>query len=255
MFNERHIALLQTFADQAVIAIENIRLFNELEERLEQQTAASEILRVISESQTDVQPVFETICANARKLCDASWSVFYTFDGEMLRYAATNDMNHVATEATRQAFPRKPDHGSALGRAVLTRSVTYIKDVRKDKDYGLEDLAHVAKYRSTASVPVLQGDIAIGAISVSSTEPDRFTDRQLAMLETFADQAVIAIQNTRLFSELQSRTRELARSVEQLRSLSEVGQAVNSTLDLQEVLSTIVKNAVDLSGADSGVVF
>jgi signal transduction histidine kinase len=254
-FTDRHIALLETFADQAVIAIENTRLFNELEERLEQQTATSDILRVISKSQTDVQPVFETICANARKLCDASWAVFYTYDGEMLHYAATNDMNLAATEATRQSFPRKPDQGSALGRAILTGSVAYIKDVMKDKDYNLEDLARVARYRSTASVPVLQGDIAIGAISVSSTEPDRFSDRQLGMLQTFADQAVIAIQNTRLFNELQSRTRELAHSVEQLRSLSEVGQAVNSTLDLQEVLSTIVKNAVELSGADSGVVF
>jgi signal transduction histidine kinase len=257
MFSDRQISMLQTFADQAVIAIENTRLFNELEDRLEQQTATSEILRVISESQTDVQPVFETICENATKLCDASWTVFYTYDGDLLHAAASDDpaMVQRTREYTQKEFPMRPDGASALGRAILKRDVVYIEDVLEDEGYRLGDLARAGGYRSTMSVPVLRDDIPIGAISVSSVHPDRFTDRHIALLKTFSDQAAIAIENTRLFNELQSRTQELAHSVEQLHSLSEIGQAVNSTLDLQKVLSTIVKNAVQLSGTVGGAVF
>ena len=227
----------------------------DLSEALEQQTATSEILRVISQSQRDVQPVFETIVTNARKLCKATWAVFYTFDGELMRYTAADSMSPDALEATRRMFPMPPSHGSALGRAILTRSIAYIPDVREDAEYRLDNLAQTAGYRSTVSVPIIRNDSPIGAISVSSTEPSQFSERQIAMLQTFADQAVIAIENVRLFKELQDRTQDLAQSVEQLQALSEVSQAVNSTLDLDQLLSTIVAQAVELSSADGGAVY
>jgi GAF domain-containing protein len=261
-FSEKQIELLKTFADQAVIAIENVRLFKELEERnkslteaLEQQTATSEILRVISQSQRDVQPVFEAIAKNARKLCKATWAVFYTFDGELMRYATADGMNREATEATLRTFPMPPSRGSALGRAILTRATAYIPDVREDAEYRLDSLAETAGYRSTVSVPILRDDSPIGAISVSGTEPSMFSERQIAMLQTFADQAVIAIENARLFQQLQDRTQDLGRSVGQLQALADVSQAVNSTLDLEQVLSAIVTRAVQLSSTDTGAVY
>jgi signal transduction histidine kinase len=143
-----------------------------------------------------------------------------------------------------------PNREGATSRAILDRAVCYVPDTREDAAY-----RHAIGHRCVLSVPMLREGEPIGTITVSAHEPRMFSERQIAMLQTFADQAVIAIENTRLFNELQSRTHELARSVEQLRSLSEVGQAVNSTLDFEEVLSTIVKNAVQLSAADGGVVF
>ncbi len=261
-FSEKEVALLKHFADQTAIAIQNARLFSELEERnkalgeaLEQQTATSEILRVISQSQRDVRPVFESIAKNARKLCGATWAVFYTFDGALIRYATSDGMNPETIQATRKSFPVAPSRGSALGRAILTRAVSYIPDVWNDPDYRLEALAQTAGYRSTVSIPILHNEEPIGAISVSAIEPAKFSERQITMLQTFADQAVIAIENVRLFQELQSRTQQLAHSVEQLQALAEVSEAVNSTLDLEKVLSAIVTRAVQLSSTDTGAVY
>jgi len=248
--------MLQTFADQAVIAIENTRLFNELQERLEQQTATSEILRVISQSQRDVQPVFETIAANANKLCRGTFASVFRYDGELLHLAASaGSLTPEGVEAGRRVFPRTPGGGGANERAILTREIVYIPDVRGDPEYELRDMAQSQGFRSTVSVPMLREGRPIGSIGVGGAEPAMFSERQIAMLQTFAAQAVIAIENTRLFNELESRTSELGRSVEQLRSLAEVGQAVNSTLDLEQVLTTIVARAVQLSMADGGVVF
>ena len=254
-FTDKQIELLKTFADQAVIAIENVRLFTQLQEQLEQQTATSEILRVISQSQRDVQPVFEAIARNARKLCEASWAAFYTFDDEMLHFATGDSMTPQTSDATRQMFPMTPTRGSAIGRAILTRAVAYIPDVREDAEYRLDGLAETAGYRSTVSVPVLRNERPIGAISVSGIEPEMFSERQITMLGTFADQALIAIENVRLFRELESRTQELARSVGQLQALADVSQTVNSTLDLDRVLSAIVTRAVQLSSTDTGAVY
>ncbi|MGH9576136.1 MAG: cache domain-containing protein, partial [Terriglobales bacterium] len=136
----------------------------DLRESLEQQTATSEILRVISQSQRDVQPVFETICANARKLCRATWALFYTYDGDMLRYAAADSISPEQMEAINRTFPMPPNRGSALGRAILDRVVTYIPDVRADPKYELGSLASATGYRSTVSVPMLREGMPIGAI-------------------------------------------------------------------------------------------
>jgi GAF domain-containing protein/CheY-like chemotaxis protein len=262
MFTERQIAMLQTFADQAVIAIENTRLFNELESRnrdltesLEQQTATSEILRVISQSQRDVQPVFETISVNARALCEATFAGVYTFDGELIHFVALSSSSPDRVEAIRRTYPMPPSRGGGTSRAVLAKTVVYVADVRDDAEYRLDNLAETAGYRSVVAVPMLRQGSPIGAITICGAEPAMFSERQIAMLQTFADQAVIAIENTRLFNELQARTAELGRSVEELKGLGEVGSAVSSTLDLDTVLTTILTHANQLAGTQAGQIF
>jgi signal transduction histidine kinase len=259
--SERHVALLQTFADQAAIAIENVRLFRELQARndelsqtLEQQTATSEILRVISRSPGDTQPVFETIAAAAMRLCDARSANVFTFDGELLHIGALAVAMPEAADAVRGLFPRPPDRGTAASRAVLTRRVVAVSDVLQDPDYMFQGGAQLG-FRSVLGIPLLRDGEPIGAIAIGRPASGPFPDSQIALLQTFADQAVIAIENVRLFKELQARTRELAQSVEQLQALAEVGQAVSSTLELETVQSTIVARAIQLVGVDGGAVF
>jgi GAF domain-containing protein len=261
-FANSQIALLETFADQAAIAIENARLLTELQaknadltEALEQQTATSEILRVISQSQTDVQPVFEAIAAAALKLCDATSGGVYTFDGELIHVGALAVVNPEGADALRKLFPRPPSRDMTATRAILTRDVATVPDVLADPDFAFQAVALAAGFRSVLAVPLMRDEIAIGAIAVGRPEPGRFPDQQIALLQTFADQAVIAIENVRLFKELEARTTELMQSVGELRALGEVGQAVSSTLDLETVLSTIVSRATQLAGMDGGSIY
>src|SRR6266536_2263898 len=260
-FTPAQIKLLETFADQAVIAIENVRLFNELEvrnrdltEALEQQTATGEILSVISNSPTDDQPVFDTIVKNAARLCEGSGCSVIRFDGEMVHLVAQHNISAEAHDAMQRRYPRHPTRESAMERAVLDSTVIHIPDVREDPDFRLHaELA--GEVKALLAAPLLRDGRPIGAIGVNRSYSGSFTDKQIALLKTFADQAVIAIENVRLFQELEARTQELARSVGELKALGEVGQTVSSTLDLQTVLSTIVGHAVQLSGTNSGVIY
>jgi signal transduction histidine kinase len=261
-FTERQVALLETFADQAVIAIENVRLFKELEARnrdltetLEQQTATGEILRVISSSPTDVQPVFDTIAERAMRLCGGNQGIVVTFDGELMHLAALANFGAEGTEAMRRAFPVRPGRGAALGRAVLTKAVVHIPSLLDDPEYTHGELAHVTGFRGSVTVPMLKADRVIGAVCVTRLVPGPFSEREIALLQTFADQAVIAVENVRLFKELQERTQELTRSVDELRALGEVGQAVSSSLDLETVLNTVIARAVEISSAHGGIIY
>jgi len=254
-FTDDEIALLKTFADQAVIAIENVRLFNELEGRNRDLTATSEILRVISSSPTDVQPVFDTIVRSAVQLCDGLFSVLHRFDGELIHHVAQHNYTPEALEAANRIFPARPTRALGTGRAILECAVVHIPDVEGDPEYQHQRLARVVGYRSGLWVPMLREGAPIGVITVARAEPGPFSDSEIELLKTFADQAVIAVENVRLFNELEARTSELTRSVDQLTALGEISQAVSSTLDVETVLQTIVSRASQLAGADGCAIY
>jgi PAS domain S-box-containing protein len=259
-FPDKQIELLTTFADQAVIAIENARLFDEvqartreLSEALEQQTATSDVLRVISSSPGGLEPVFETLAERAVKLCAAERGFVFRFDGQLLRYA----VGHNVSPELKDFFERNsiaPGRNSNVGRAALERRTVHNLDVQSDPEYDYGG-SKVDPYRTVLAVPMLRADELFGVIVIYRHEVRPFTDSQIALVENFADQAVIAIENVRLFTEVQARTAELMRSVEELRALGDVGQAVNSTLDVETVLTTIVAKAVELSGTEAGAIY
>jgi GAF domain-containing protein len=252
---ERLVTLLQTFADQAVIAIENVRLFNETKEALERQTATAEILGVISRSPTDVQPVFEAICQSAVRLFDAYAGAIVRFDGQLMHFGAVLSPSVEADERYRRLFPRSLDPELATGQAILGRTIVHISDLELENTEANRALGRGFGYRRLLVVPMMRDGVAIGALAVTGREPGRYSDRQIGLLQTFANQAVIAIENVRLFTELEARTQDLTRSVGQLTALGEVGRAVSSTLDLETVLSTIVSRAIELSATDGGSVY
>jgi len=262
-FTDKQITLLKTFADQAVIAIENVRLFTELQTRnrqlmesLDQQTATSEILRTIAHAQTDTQPVFDTIVRSAARLCHAANAALFLTHGGMLYEPANYGSAPDALAATRARYPRPVGMDTTPGMAILTRSVVHVPDTEDPS--AIEHVRQGARllgFRGLVTVPMLREGEPVGAIIVTHRDPGLFSDAEVELLKTFADQAVIAVENVRLFKELEARTADLTRSVEQLTALGEVGRAVSSTLDLEMVLTTIVSRAVQLSGLDGGVVF
>jgi GAF domain-containing protein/anti-sigma regulatory factor (Ser/Thr protein kinase) len=265
-FEEGHLALVSTFADQAVIAIDNVRLFQQLEQRnaelhetLERQTATSEILRSISQSPTDYRPVFDTILESATRLCDAPLAQLYVIkDG---------GIHAVASRGTRKEFRdferdhvRPVDRAvGAIGRALAERRPVHAHDVADEDLYRDGDKYRVAAVelegvRTGVCVPMLKGDEAIGVIMLYRRDVRPFEERQVSLVETFADQAVIALENVRLFQTVESRSSALAQSVAELEALGEVAQAVSSSLDVQTVLNTIIERAVQLSGAHAGAI-
>ena len=254
-FSDNQIKLLETFADQAVIAIENVRLFKELEARNRDLTATSEILRVISTSPTSVQPVFDAIVKNAVRLCEARFGAVFRLDSGLVHLAAHHNLSETMLARWQSTYPMAPNSGHVSGRTILTGVAVQVPDILADEEYlGTEHMKAVG-FRSLLGVPLLRGRRAVGAIVIYRTDPGQFADKHIELLETFADQAVIAIENVRLFTELEARTLQLSRSVGELKALGEVGQAVSSTLDLETVLSTIVSRATQLAGMDGGSIW
>src|SRR5262249_29753750 len=199
-FTPAQIKLLETFADQAVIAIENVRLFNELKESLEQQTATSEILRVIASSPTDIQPVLDAISESAARLCDSIDAQIYRPDGDVLQVVAKFGLIPM------RPTPLPLSRGSTVGRAVIERQTIYIHDIETESETDFPEIDRTgsrggSRSRTRLAVPLLREGVPLGAILIRRQEVRQFSDKQIKLLETFADQAVIAIENVRLFKE------------------------------------------------------
>jgi len=261
-FAEKQVALLRTFAAQAVIAIENVRLFEELEARnhdlteaLEQQTATAEILRVISSSPTDLEPVFATILAKATQLCDAQLGAVFRVVEDAFEVAATHGASPGFNEFLRRGPIRVRPPVYRPGGPWQAVHLADVTATRAMDDPVWEHAVAVEGIRTLLGVPLVKDGSIIGSLMVYRREVRPFTDKQVQLVTTFATQAIIAIENARLFEALQTRTHELARSVEQLQALGAVGQAVSSTLDLETVLTTIVSRADQLSGTDGGAIY
>ena len=252
-FTPAQIKLLETFADQAVIAIENVRLFKELKESLEQQTATSEILGVIASSPTDIQPVLDTIAENAARVCGSYDAMIRLVQGDLLHVVAHHGPVPPA------ALDRPIDRTSANGRAVLDRQVIHIEDILSlgEAEFpGARSDHERLGLRTLLIAPLLREDSAIGSISIRRTEVRPFNEKQIALLKTFADQAVIAIENVRLFKELEARNRDLTEALEQQTATSEIlGVIASSPTDIQPVLNVVTENAARLCESKNAVIF
>ena len=253
-FTEKQIKLLETFADQAVIAIENVRLFKELQERnaelreaLEHQTATAEVLGIISRSPTDVQPVLNAIVESAAKVCGIDDLGMRIRDGN--DFVSRARFGPIAVGFSHE----KISIDEPRFRWIVEHGTLHIPDALAQNEF--PNLGILSRARTFLMVPLRQQGEVVGTLTARRTEVLPFTSAQIKLLETFADQAVIAIENVRLFQELEARTRDLAKSVGELRALGDVGQTVSSTLDLEKVLATIVSHAVQLSGCDCGVIY
>jgi GAF domain-containing protein/anti-sigma regulatory factor (Ser/Thr protein kinase) len=261
-FTEKQIKLLETFADQAVIAIENVRLFNELQvrnrdltEALEQQTATSEVLRVIASSPTDLQPVLDTLVENAVTLGGADCGVIFRWDGEVFTLAANYGHSAEFVEFVSR-HPPSLGRGSAAGRTALERRTVHIHDVFADPDYEQRARQVAEGFRTVLGIPMLRGDELLGVFALHRHEVKPFSERQIDLMETFADQAVIAIENVRLFQELQVRNRDLTEALEQQTATSEILSVIaSSPTDIQPVLDVVAESAARLCDATDAAIW
>jgi signal transduction histidine kinase len=261
---DKQIELVATFASQAVIAIENVRLFTELQASnselttaLDTQTATSDILRVISRSQTDVQPVFDAILTSAVHLLGAYTGALTLTQNQQIELSALTSTDDTGDATVRAAFPQSLQSVGAHPRAIRDRAPLNVADAHTDARLadGERAFANVRGFRSWVVVPMLRDAGTIGSIGVTRREAGGFSADEIALLQMFADQAVIAIENVRLFKELETRTGELTQSVEKLTALGEVSRAVSSTLDVETVLDTIVSRASQLAGGAGCSIF
>jgi GAF domain-containing protein len=255
-FTQKQIELVTTFADQALIAIENTRLFNETKEALERQTATADILKVISQSPTDVRPVFEAIAQRSNRLLDGHSTTVYRFIHDMAELVAFTPVNPAADAVLRAAFPM-PLAENRLFELVSNGEVAQIRDVEIDSPtLQVREIARARGFRSVLLVPLTGDRGPIGLISVTRREVGTFADHHVQLLQTFADQAAIAIQNVRLFDEVQAKTRDLTETLQQQTATAEVLKVISRTVfDLDIVLKTLIQSAAQLCEAERGILF
>jgi two-component system, NtrC family, sensor kinase len=259
-FTDKQIELVKNFAAQAVIAIENTRLLNELRESLQQQTATTDVLKVISSSPGELEPVFQAMLENAVRICEAKFGTLYLRAGDAFRAAALHNAPPAFVEFW-QRGPHRPGPSTVLSRVLRTKEVVHISDITADQAYTERDplfiaAAELGGFRTVLAVPMLKETDVLGAIYIYRQEVRPFSNKQIALLASFAAQAVIAIENTRLLNELRQRTNDLTEALEQQTATSEVLSVISSSPGkLEPVFQAMLENATRICGAKYGIMY
>src|SRR5262249_10081302 len=261
-FTDKQIELAETFADQAVIAIENVRLFDEgqartreVQESLDYQTAISDVLNVISRSPNQPQPGIDAILATAARLCEAEHALFFKLQDGKYQLVGSNNVGAHYVEYLFE-HPIRPGRGSLVGRTAVERKTVHLPDCLADPEYDMLESQQVGGQRTMLGVPLLRDGVVIAVISLQRNYVKPFTGRQVELITTFADQALIAIENVRLFDDVQARTRELSESLEQQTATSEVLEVISSSPgDLEPVFETMLTKATHVCETKFGVLY